>query len=47
VLDALAHEFKTPLTTILAAAGGLHEAGPLRPEQRQLAEAVGSGSVCG
>jgi two-component system, OmpR family, sensor histidine kinase KdpD len=42
VLDALAHEFKTPLTTILAAAGGLHEAGPLRPEQRQLAEAVES-----
>jgi len=42
VLDALAHEFKTPLTTILAAAGGLHEAGPLRPEQRHLAEAVES-----
>jgi len=42
VLDALAHEFKTPLTTILAAAGGLHEAGPLKPEQRQLAEAVES-----
>jgi len=42
VLDALAHEFKTPLTTILAAAGGLHEAGPLRPEQRQLAAAVES-----
>jgi len=42
VLDALAHEFKTPLTTILAAAGGLHQAGPLRPEQRQLAEAVES-----
>jgi len=42
VLDALAHEFKTPLTTILTAAGGLHEAGPLRPEQRQLAQAVES-----
>jgi len=42
LLDALAHEFKTPLTTILAAAGGLHEAGPLRPAQRQLAEAVES-----
>jgi len=42
VLDALAHEFKTPLTTILAAAGGLQEAGPLRPEQRQLADAVES-----
>ncbi len=29
ILDALAHEFKTPLATILAAAGGLGEAGPL------------------
>jgi len=42
VLDALAHEFKTPLTTILAAAGGLYEAGSLMPEQRQLAQAVES-----
>lgn len=31
VLDALAHEFKTPLATILTAAGGIREAGPLRP----------------
>jgi two-component system, OmpR family, sensor histidine kinase KdpD len=42
ILDALAHEFKTPLTTIVAAAGGIQAAGPLRGEQRQLAEAVES-----
>jgi two-component system sensor histidine kinase KdpD len=40
ILDALAHEFKTPLTTILAAAGGLREAGSLGPEQLELAETV-------
>lgn len=40
VLDALAHEFKTPLATILAAAGGIREAGPLMPEQSQMAEMV-------
>jgi two-component system sensor histidine kinase KdpD len=40
VLDALAHEFKTPLATILAAAGGIREAGPLRREQLELAEMV-------
>ena len=40
VLDALAHEFKTPLATIITAAGGLKEAAPLRPEQRELAEMV-------
>jgi two-component system sensor histidine kinase KdpD len=42
VLDALAHEFKTPLATIITAAGGLREGGPLRPEQRELAEVVES-----
>jgi len=40
LLDALAHEFKTPLATILTAAGGLSETGPLRLEQRELAEVV-------
>ena len=40
ILDALAHEFKNPLATILAAAGGLREAGPLRPEQEEMAEMV-------
>jgi K+-sensing histidine kinase KdpD len=29
ILDALAHEFKTPLATILTAVGGLREAGIL------------------
>jgi len=38
ILDALAHEFKTPLATIMTAAGGLREAGGLRPEQMELAE---------
>jgi len=38
VLDALAHEFKTPLATIVTAAGGLRETGGLRPEQLELAE---------
>jgi len=40
VLDALAHEFKTPLATILAAAGGIREAGPLEPVQQDMAETV-------
>jgi two-component system sensor histidine kinase KdpD len=40
MLDALAHEFKTPLATILAAAGGLREAGPLASEQLEMAETV-------
>jgi two-component system sensor histidine kinase KdpD len=40
ILDALAHEFKTPLATILAAVGGLREAGPLRAAQLELAETV-------
>jgi two-component system, OmpR family, sensor histidine kinase KdpD len=40
MLDALAHEFKTPLATILAAAGGLREAGPLGPQQLQMADTV-------
>lgn len=42
VLDALAHEFKTPLATILTAAGGLEEIGPLQPKQLELAQAVES-----
>jgi two-component system, OmpR family, sensor histidine kinase KdpD len=40
LLDALAHEFKTPLATILAAAGGIREAGPLVPEQLEMADTV-------
>jgi two-component system sensor histidine kinase KdpD len=45
VLDALAHEFKTPLATILAAAGGIREAGPLGPEQEDMAETVENEAV--
>jgi two-component system sensor histidine kinase KdpD len=40
ILDALAHEFKTPLATILTAAGGLREIGPLSAGQMELAEIV-------
>jgi two-component system sensor histidine kinase KdpD len=40
LLDALAHELKTPLATIVMAAGGIREAGPLRPAQEQLAHTV-------
>jgi len=40
ILDALAHEFKTPLATIVTAAGGLRELGPLREEQLELTEIV-------
>jgi two-component system sensor histidine kinase KdpD len=42
ILDALAHEFKTPLSTILAAAGALREAETLGPYQREMAETVES-----
>jgi two-component system sensor histidine kinase KdpD len=42
VLDALAHEFKTPLATIMTAASGLREAGPLRSEQKELSEIIES-----
>jgi two-component system, OmpR family, sensor histidine kinase KdpD len=38
VLDALAHEIKTPLATILAAAGGLRET--VRASERELAEEI-------
>ncbi len=40
ILDALAHEFKTPLATILTAAGGLGEAGPLNLQQSEMAEMI-------
>ena len=42
ILDALAHEFKTPLATILTAAGGLCEIQPLSPHQRELAQLIES-----
>ncbi|MGA3236485.1 MAG: ATP-binding protein [Bryobacteraceae bacterium] len=37
ILDALAHEFKTPLATILAVIGGIREARSLEPEHREMA----------
>jgi len=40
ILDALAHEFKTPLATILAAAGALREAEDMGPYHREMAETV-------
>jgi two-component system, OmpR family, sensor histidine kinase KdpD len=40
ILDALAHEFKTPLATVSAAAGGLAEAGHLNLEQLDLIEMI-------
>jgi two-component system sensor histidine kinase KdpD len=40
LLDALAHEFKTPLATIVTAAGGLRELGPMCPEQLDLTDIV-------
>jgi two-component system sensor histidine kinase KdpD len=40
ILDALAHEFKTPLATILTAAGGLRVGRGAIPEQTELAEMI-------
>jgi two-component system sensor histidine kinase KdpD len=37
VLDALAHEFKTPLATILAAAGAIRDSGNLTSSQDEMA----------
>jgi two-component system sensor histidine kinase KdpD len=40
LLDAFAHEFKTPLATIVTATEGLRQAGALRPQQIEMAEIV-------
>jgi two-component system, OmpR family, sensor histidine kinase KdpD len=40
ILDALAHEFKTPLATILAVAGGLRESQRLGTEEVELAGTI-------
>jgi two-component system sensor histidine kinase KdpD len=45
LLDAFAHEFKTPLATIITANEGLREAGALAPEQTELTEIV-EGEAC-
>ncbi len=44
ILDAFAHQFKTPLTAILAAAGGLDEGGNLNLRQLELLEVISSQS---
>jgi len=40
VLDALAHEFKTPLATILAVVGGLRQSERLRTEEVEMTEII-------
>ncbi len=42
ILDALAHEFKTPLATILAVIGGIRESPNLGTEQEEMAEMIES-----
>jgi len=42
ILDALAHEFKTPLATILAVVGGLRESQRLGPEEVEMAGIIDS-----
>jgi two-component system, OmpR family, sensor histidine kinase KdpD len=42
ILDALAHEFKTPLSTILTAAGALREVSTLGPQHHEMTEIVES-----
>jgi two-component system, OmpR family, sensor histidine kinase KdpD len=42
ILDALAHEFKTPLATILALIGGIRESRRLAPEQEEMADMIES-----
>lgn len=45
VLDALAHAFKTPLTTILAASSGLLETGTLGSQETELVTLIDNQSV--
>ena len=42
ILDAFAHEFKTPQAIIMAAAGSLRETGGLRAEQMEMADVIES-----
>src|SRR5271170_1162961 len=42
ILDALSHEFKTPLATILAVIGGIRASGGLEPEQEEMADMIES-----
>lgn len=45
ILDAFAHEFKTPLAIILAAAGGLRETSDARPEQLEMTDIIETQTV--
>lgn len=45
VLDALAHAFKTPLTTVLAASSGLLEGGTLSPQEAELVQLIDDQAV--
>jgi two-component system sensor histidine kinase KdpD len=40
ILDAFAHQFKTPLAAILTAAGSLRETGPLVPDQEEMVDTI-------
>ena len=42
IVDAFAHEFKTPQAVIMAAAGSLRETGGLQPEQLEMADVIES-----
>jgi two-component system sensor histidine kinase KdpD len=45
LLDALAHEFKTPLATIMTAAGAIREAESVSPASEQMAETIENEAV--
>jgi two-component system sensor histidine kinase KdpD len=45
VMDALAHEFKTPLTAVRTASSGLLEAGGLKANQYELAKLIDEGAI--
>src|SRR5579871_473374 len=45
IVDAFAHQFKTPLAAVLAAAGGISEAGGLTPAQLELLEIIESEGI--
>jgi two-component system sensor histidine kinase KdpD len=40
ILDAMAHQFNSPLAAILTSAGAIREAGPLAPQQLRIAEMI-------
>ncbi len=46
VMDALAHEFKTPLTAVQAASSGLLELGDLNETQEDLARLINDEAIC-